>query len=281
MTRVTVQGKRTPVQWPDGHSVLSRSHYESNKLATFQRGSAHGSVLGTWPIPTKAPDALILRRAVVLSNVAALVAHRCPHRDRARGISSAREADDTKPSQPRRACLARRRIDWRRVPRCDRNYAITRCPVENYSTSRRLLERRPGTFAKPPPKAGRGMPPEHAARARPDGRDDARGPECGTAAAPIQSLRDFQGAEGEPLGVVNPTIRTFDMMSYTETRDKEMSELYWHDVYNHLRNREQQLLPDPWYMRRQPHIASYMRSDLVDWLVALADEYGLHDEKLF
>ncbi|KAH9362975.1 hypothetical protein HPB48_014243 [Haemaphysalis longicornis] len=108
----------------------------------------------------------------------------------------------------------------------------------------------------------------------------AGGPKCGTAAAPIQSLADFQGAEGEPSGVLNPTIRTFDM-SYTETRDKEMSELYWHDVYNHLRNREQQLLPDPWYMHRQPHIASYMRSDLVDWIVALADEYGLHDEKLF
>ncbi|KAH9366110.1 hypothetical protein HPB48_021700 [Haemaphysalis longicornis] len=109
----------------------------------------------------------------------------------------------------------------------------------------------------------------------------AGGPENGTAAAPIHSLLDFQKAEGEPPGVLNAAIRTFDMMSYTGVREEETSELYWQVVYNHLRNREQELLPDPLRMHRQPQIASYMRSDLVDWLVALADEYSLYDEKLF
>ncbi|KAH9368089.1 hypothetical protein HPB48_013727 [Haemaphysalis longicornis] len=107
------------------------------------------------------------------------------------------------------------------------------------------------------------------------------GPKNGTAAAPNHSLPDFQKAEGGPSGVLNAAIRTFNIMSYTEIREKERRELYWQDVPNHLRNREQELLPDTLYMHRQPHIASYMRSDLVDWLVAFADEYGLHDDKLF
>ncbi|KAH9366106.1 hypothetical protein HPB48_021696 [Haemaphysalis longicornis] len=83
------------------------------------------------------------------------------------------------------------------------------------------------------------------------------GPENGTAATPIHSLPDFQKAEGEPSGVLNAAIRTFDMMSYTGIREKETSELYWQDIYNHLRNREQELLPDQLYMHRQPHAASY------------------------
>ncbi|KAH9366664.1 hypothetical protein HPB48_021828 [Haemaphysalis longicornis] len=109
----------------------------------------------------------------------------------------------------------------------------------------------------------------------------AGGPENGTASAPIHSLPDFQKAEGEPDDALNAAIRTLDMICYTEIREKDRSELYWQDVYNHLRNREQELLPDPLCMHRKPHIASYMRSDLVDWLVALADEYSLYDEKLF
>ncbi|KAH9366105.1 hypothetical protein HPB48_021695 [Haemaphysalis longicornis] len=107
------------------------------------------------------------------------------------------------------------------------------------------------------------------------------GPENGTPAAPVHSLPEFQKAEGEPSGVMNAAIRTFDMMSYTGIREKATSELYWQDVYNHLRNREQELLPDPLYMHRQPHTASYTRSDLVDWLVTLAEECSLYDEKLF
>ncbi|KAH9366663.1 hypothetical protein HPB48_021829 [Haemaphysalis longicornis] len=107
------------------------------------------------------------------------------------------------------------------------------------------------------------------------------GPENGTAAAPIHSLPDFQKAEGEPSGVLNAAIRTFDMMSYTGIREKETNELYWQDVYNNLRDREQELLPDALYMHRQPHTASYWRSDLVDWLVTLAEECSLYDEKLF
>ncbi|KAH9366108.1 hypothetical protein HPB48_021698 [Haemaphysalis longicornis] len=71
------------------------------------------------------------------------------------------------------------------------------------------------------------------------------------------------------------------MMSYTGVREEDTSELYWEDIYNHLKNREQELLPDPLYMHRQPHTASYWRSDLVDWRVTLAEECSLYDEKWF
>ncbi|KAH9360582.1 hypothetical protein HPB48_012931 [Haemaphysalis longicornis] len=107
------------------------------------------------------------------------------------------------------------------------------------------------------------------------------GAENGGEGAPIQSLPDFHEAEGRPSGVLNTTTCTMDMLSDTKIPEEEMSEQYSLDVYNYLKNLEQELLPDHLYMHRRPHIPSYMRSDLVDWLVALADAYGLEDEKLF
>jgi len=53
------------------------------------------------------------------------------------------------------------------------------------------------------------------------------------------------------------------------------------DVYQYLRSREVHRIPKPYFIKKQPHITSDMRSILVDWLIEVALEYNLEDDTLY
>lgn len=75
------------------------------------------------------------------------------------------------------------------------------------------------------------------------------------------------------------SLRTVDILRYSDFRELESDFKYTQDIYYYLRKQELEYRPRPDYMQGQPDITSSMRTVLVDWLVEVA--IGLHAETLF
>ncbi|XP_017671846.1 PREDICTED: cyclin-A1-like [Lepidothrix coronata] len=56
---------------------------------------------------------------------------------------------------------------------------------------------------------------------------------------------------------------------------------YAEDIHQYLREAELRFRPEPYYMKKQPDITTGMRAILVDWLVAVGEEYKLRTETLY
>ncbi|XP_069061622.1 cyclin-A1 [Pleurodeles waltl] len=63
--------------------------------------------------------------------------------------------------------------------------------------------------------------------------------------------------------------------------DLMISEEYFEDIHQYLREAEMRHRPKACYMRKQPDITAGMRTILVDWLVEVGEEYKLRAETLY
>ncbi|XP_078512132.1 cyclin-A1 [Lissotriton helveticus] len=63
--------------------------------------------------------------------------------------------------------------------------------------------------------------------------------------------------------------------------DLLVSEEYFEDIHQYLREAEMRHRPKAFYMRKQPDITAGMRSILIDWLVEVGEEYKLRPETLY
>ncbi|XP_077536335.1 G2/mitotic-specific cyclin-A-like isoform X2 [Haemaphysalis longicornis] len=86
---------------------------------------------------------------------------------------------------------------------------------------------------------------------------------------------------GESPMVLGTPLHALEPMCYSDLRELESSVEYSQDIYGYLRDRELKFRPEANYMKKQPDIASSMRTILVDWLVEVAHEYKFHAETLF
>lgn len=74
----------------------------------------------------------------------------------------------------------------------------------------------------------------------------------------------------EPTVAVRPYMqRDIDDIDDGDTMNPSMATVYVNDMYECLREAEQENMPNPSYMSNQPHINTKMRAILVDWLVKL------------
>lgn len=55
---------------------------------------------------------------------------------------------------------------------------------------------------------------------------------------------------------------------------------YTMDIFNYLKSREAQFVIEP-YIHRQPHLNSWMRTLLVDWMVEVQETFELNHETLY
>ncbi|XP_077536163.1 G2/mitotic-specific cyclin-A-like [Haemaphysalis longicornis] len=88
-------------------------------------------------------------------------------------------------------------------------------------------------------------------------------------------------AVGESRMVLGTPLHTLEPMCYSDLRELESNVEYLQDIYGYLRDRELKFRPEANYMKKQPDIASSMRTIPVDWLVEVADEHQWHAETLF
>lgn len=141
-----------------------------------------------------------------------------------------------------------------------------------------VLRRKP--LAELPSNAGTTSTLCAASTLDPFGRSNAASEDETEAAPTLEQHRpDVKGTEGLSSGVLDSTTYQLDRIGYSDREDDSGQE-YREDIYQYLREREVKLLSNRSYVSKQPDITS-MRSDLVDWLVDVAEILNLQAEVLF
>lgn len=86
----------------------------------------------------------------------------------------------------------------------------------------------------------------------------------------------------EPTRLPRPYMqREIDDIDDGDCLNPSMATSYVNDMYECLRETEQENMVNPSYMANQPHINMKMRAILVDWLVEAHSKFKMHAETLF